>query len=45
MQNKGEEDEYINMKIIKDILSKHPFSLNEPEAVAVSRYVVEDSSN
>ena len=45
MQDRGQEDEYINMKTIKDILSKHPFSLKETEAVVVSRYVVEDSSN
>lgn len=33
------------MKTIKDILVKHPFSLNEDEAILVSRYIVEDSSN
>ena len=45
MPKKGVEDEYIQMKTIKDILTKHPFSLNEEESVLVSRYVVEDSSN
>ena len=45
MPSKGAEDEYINMKTIKDILIKHPFSLSEAEATLVSRYIVEDSAN
>ena len=45
MPTKGSEDEYIQMKTIKDILMKHPFSLSEDESTLVSRYVVEDSSN
>ena len=45
MPEKGAEDEYIQMKTIKDVLMNHPFSLSSDQATLVSRYVVEDSSN
>lgn len=33
------------MKTLKDIIKKHPFNLEENEAILISRYVVEDSPN
>lgn len=38
-------DEYITMKAVKTILKTHPFLLEEDEATALSRYIVEDSAN
>ena len=46
MPKDGAEDEYIQMKTIKDVLMKHPFSLDSDEATLVSKIepTVVDSS-